>query len=119
MSAKEIVENFYKNDAFLDSNIIKEYMHPEILLDWNSSTGFIQMNYDSILNLSEEMGKSYIRSKIRISHIIEENNVVSIRFSHFAKTFENPREDMLLAHFITIWEIKDNKLFRGYQISQF
>jgi hypothetical protein len=34
------------------------------------------------------------------------------------KTIENPREEMLLAHFFVIWEIKDDKLFRGYQISQ-
>ena len=41
------------------------------------------------------------------------------RYSHFVKTFENPREEMLLAHFFVIWEIKDNKLYRGYQMSQF
>jgi hypothetical protein len=23
-----------------------------------------------------------------------------------------------MAHFITIWELKDNKLYRGYEISQ-
>jgi hypothetical protein len=25
---------------------------------------------------------------------------------------------MLLAHFMAIWQIKDNKLYRGYQMSQ-
>jgi hypothetical protein len=44
--------------------------------------------------------------------------MVTVRFSHFAKTIENPREEMLLAHFIAIFEIKDNKIYRGYQISQ-
>ncbi|TRX42860.1 nuclear transport factor 2 family protein [Flavobacterium restrictum] len=118
MSAKEIVQKFYKSDALIDSEVIKEFLHPEIMLDWNSSKGFIQMNYASLLDLSQELSKAYVRSKVRISHILEDNNLVSVRYSHFVKTIENPREEMLLAHFITIWEIKDNKLFRGYQMSQ-
>jgi predicted SnoaL-like aldol condensation-catalyzing enzyme len=118
MSAKEIVQKFYKSDALIDSEVIKEFLHPEIVLDWNSTTGFIQLNYDAILNLSNELSKAYIRSKVRISHIVTENDLVSVRYSHFVKTVENPREEMLLAHFMVIWQIKDNKLFRGYQMSQ-
>ena len=118
MSVKEIVKSFYKSDALIDSAVLKEFMHPEILLDWNSSTGFKQMNFDSLLSLADELNKSYVRSKIRISHIIVENELVSVRYSHFVKTIENPREEMLLAHFFAIWEIKDKKLFRGYQMSQ-
>ena len=76
------------------------------------------MNREDIINLSLELSKAYIRSKIRISHILAEKNLVSVRYSHFVKTIENPREEMLLAHFITIWEIKDDKLYRGYQMSQ-
>lgn len=118
MSAKEIVLKFYKSEALINSDILKEFLHPDILIDWNSTTGFIQMNYDSLLNLSNELGKAYVRSKARISHIIEEGDLVSVRYSHFVKTIENPREDMLLAHFIVFWQIKDDKLFRGYQMSQ-
>jgi hypothetical protein len=118
MSVKEIVKSFYKSDALIDSAVLKEYLHPEILLDWNSTAGFKQMNYDSLLSLADELNKSYVRSKIRISHIIVENELVSVRYSHFVKTIENPREEMLLAHFFAIWEIKDKKLFRGYQMSQ-
>jgi hypothetical protein len=118
MSAKEIVQEFYKSDAFINPEILKNYIHPEIQLDWNSSKGFVKLNYDSILDLSLELSKAYVRSKARISHIIEENNLVSVRYSHFIKTIENPREEMLLAHFIVIWEIKDDKLFRGFQMSQ-
>ena len=118
MSAKEIVQKFYKSEALIDSEILKEFIHPEILLDWNSSEGFIQMDYKSLVNLSNELSKAYVRSKVRISHIITEKDMVSVRYSHFVKTIENPREEMFLAHFNTIWQIKDDKLFRGYQISQ-
>jgi hypothetical protein len=118
MTAKEIVQKFYKSDAFLDSTIMKEYLHPDVIVEWNSSKGFTQLDYVSLLDLSDELGKSYVRSKIRISHIIAENDMITVRYSHFVKTVENPREEMLLAHFIAIWQIKDDKLHRGYQMSQ-
>lgn len=118
MSAKEIVQKFYKSDALIDSEVIKDFLHPEVIVEWNSSKGFVELNYDSLVNLSAELSKAYVRSKVRISHILSENDLISVRYSHFVKTIENPREEMLLAHFIVIWQLKDNKLFRGYQMSQ-
>ena len=118
MSAKEIVQKFYKSDALIDSDVMKDFLHPDVLLDWSSSKGFLQLNYDSLMNLSDDLSKAYVRSKVRVSQIIAENDMISVRYSHFVKTIENPREEMLLAHFIAIWQIKDNKLYRGYQMSQ-
>ena len=77
------------------------------------------MNHSDILALTDDLSKAYTRSKTRISHVISEGNMVSVRYSHFVKTIENPREEMLLAHFFVIWEIKDDKLYRGFQMSQF
>lgn len=119
MSIKEFVQKFYKSDALIDSEILKSYLHPDVILEWNSSKGFIQMDYDEILEMANELSRAYVRSKVRISHIISEDDLVSVRYSHFVKTIENPREEMLLAHFSTIWQIKDDKLYRGYQMSQF
>jgi len=118
MSAKQIVEKFYKSDALINSEVLKEYLHPDIILEWNSSKGFVELNYNTLIDLSIELSKAYMRSKVRISHIVTENDLVSVRYSHFVKTIENPREEMLLAHFIVIWQIKEGKLFRGYQMSQ-
>ena len=118
MSEKEFIQQFYKSDALIDSDVLKEYLHADVLVDWNSSKGFVQLDYDSLMNLSNDLSKAYVRSKVRISHIISENDTVSVRYSHYVKTIENPREEMLLAHFIAIWQIKDNKLYRGYQMSQ-
>lgn len=118
MSAKEIIQKFYKSDALIDSDILKDYLHSDVIVDWNSSKGFIQLNFDSLLSLSNDLSKAYVRSKVRISQIVTENDMVTVRYSHFVKTIENPREEMLLAHFIAIWQIKDNKLYRGYQMSQ-
>lgn len=118
MSAKKLVLDFYKSDALVDSEVMDTFLHPEVLVDWNSSKGFLQMKRDEILALSTELGRAYIRSKVRISHILQDGDMVSVRYSHYVKTIENPREEMLLAHFIVIWELKDGKLFRGFQMSQ-
>lgn len=118
MSAKQIVQDFYKSDALINASVLDTYLHPEVILEWNSTKGFIKMDRKGLLDIAAELSKAYIRSKVRISHILEEGNLVSVRYSHYIKTIENPREEMLLAHFIVIWEIKDDKLFRGYQMSQ-
>jgi len=119
MSPKDIVLELYKSDVLLDKEAVARLLHPEVTVDWNSSKGFIQMNFDDIIALSEELNRAYVRSKMRISHVVTEGNFVALRFSHFVKTIENPREEMLLAHFSIIWEVKDNKLYRGFQMSQF
>lgn len=119
MTPKEVVLEFYKPDVLLDKNAVKQLLHPDVTIDWNSSKGFIQMNYTDILALTDDLHKAYTRSKIQISHIIEEGNTVSARYSHFVRTIENPGEEMLLAHFFVIWETKDGKLHKGFQMSQF
>lgn len=118
MSAKKIVQQFYQSDALINSEVITAFLHPEVIVEWNSSKGLIKLDYDSLIDLSNDLSKAYVHSKVKISHIITENDLISVRYSHFVKTIENAREEMLLAHFIAIWEIKDNKLFRGYQMSQ-
>jgi len=119
MSSKKLIQEFYKSDALINSDIMDTFLHPDVLLDWNSSKGFIQMNRHDILALAGELGKAYVRSKARISHLVKEGDSIAVRYSHYIKTVENPREEMLLAHFMVIWEMKDGKLFRGFQMSQF
>jgi len=118
MSAKEIVQNFYKSDVILEAETVNQFLHPDVLLEWHSTKGFLTLNHDQIIAISAELSKAYVRSKSRITHLVEEGNTVAVRYSHYVKTIENPREEMLLAHFMVIWEVKDKKLFRGYQMSQ-
>jgi predicted SnoaL-like aldol condensation-catalyzing enzyme len=118
MSAKEIVQEFYKYDVMLETETVKHFLHPDVMLEWHTTHGFRVLTLDDIIALSIEMSKSYVRSKTRINHIVAEGDTVAIRYSHYAKTIENPREEMLLAHFMVIWELKDTKLYRGYQMSQ-
>ena len=118
MSAKKLIQDFYKSEALINSEMMSTYLHPEVLLDWNSSTGFKQLKFKEILDLTTELGKAYVRSKARISHLVKDGDQIAVRYSHYIKTIENPREEMLLAHFMVIWEVKDNLLYRGFQMSQ-
>lgn len=118
MSPKKFVQQFYKSDALIDASIMDAYLHPELSIEWLSSKGRIELDREKTLALAAELGRAYVRSKARVSHILQEGNMVTVRYSHYIKTIENPREEMLLAHFMVIWEIKDDKLYRGYQMSQ-
>jgi predicted SnoaL-like aldol condensation-catalyzing enzyme len=118
MSARAIVEEFYKYDVLLETDNVNRFLHPDITLEWHSTKGFLTLSKEQIMALSSEMSKAYVRSKTRVTHIVEEGEKVAVRYSHYAKTIENPREEMLLAHFMVIWELKDGKLYKGFQMSQ-
>lgn len=118
MNLKKIILDFYKSEALINPTILATYLHDDISLEWNSSSGFIKLNREELLTLASELSRSYIRSKVEISHIIREGDLVSVKYSHSVKTIENPREYILVANFMVIWELIDEKLYRGYQISQ-
>jgi len=115
---KKIVTSFYNSNFHKNPEEIKDYLHPEAELFWNSSAGFSKMNYSDILNLGIEMSRSYDTVRTEISHLLKNKEHVTIRFTYYVRTVENPDEELPLAHFIAIWTFKDDKMHRGYQISQ-
>ncbi len=119
MASKELIRQFYQSNAFVNAKTMGDYLHREVELEWNSSRGYLKLFYDDIVALSKEMGVAYTASDIIIKDIIEGEEKTVVRYSHFVKTYENPNESMLLANFIVIWQIKDGKLYKGYQMSQF
>lgn len=117
-SAKEIVKGFYKSNILVDEDVMKEYFHPEIVLIWNSANGLSIMHYDDIESFFSEIRRSYHDLRLEVSHLLADSIFVTIRYKYYIRTIENPDEELGIAHFIAIWEVKDNKLFRGYQVSQ-
>lgn len=117
LSDKKLVESFYTSN-FRDLEEVKNFLHPEAELYWNSSAGFNKMGYNEILKLSDELIKSFVSLRAEVSHLLKDKNQVTIRFTYHVKTVENPDEEIPMAHFIAIWMVKDGKLFKGYQISQ-
>ena len=76
------------------------------------------MNYEDIINFFGEVRRSYNDLRIEVSHLLADDNHVTIRYKYYIRTMENPDEELGIAHFIAIWEVKDDKLYRGYQVSQ-
>jgi hypothetical protein len=117
--SKKFLQEFYKSDAVLDRKIMEKYIHPDISIEWHSTKGYRTLNRERILDVCDEMGQAYVWSNCKVSHIVAKGDEAAVRYSHYVKTVENPREEMLLAHFTVFWEIRDGRLYRGYQMSQF
>ena len=86
MNLKKIILDFYKSEALINPTILASYLHDDIVFEWNSSTGFIEMNREDLLKLASELSRSYIRSKVKISHLVKEGNLVSVRYAHSVMT---------------------------------
>lgn len=118
MKAKELVAEFYQSDALRDCDVMKRFLHDNIELHWHSSKGFLKMDKEDLIVLAGEMKRSYTSSRVEFTHLLEDNNSVTARYTYYVTPIESNEEEVVLAEFITIWEVKDGKLFRGYQMSQ-
>ena len=118
MTPKEIVKAFYESDLASDSHLVSKYIHKDCQLHWNSSSGYKVMDYDGLDKFFKNIISSYDSLKCEISHLLEDQNQVTIRYTVFISTIEDPENEQPLANFISIWEVKEGKLYRGYEISQ-
>jgi len=64
------------------------------------------------------MGKSFEYIRPEISHLLQDDKMVTIRITYYTKTIENTEEEIPMTHMVAIWEIKDKKMYKGYQMSQ-
>lgn len=116
--AKEVVRNFFRADILNDASVLEKFFHPEITLIWNSNDGLTIMNYDDLQAFFGEIRRTYNDLRIEVSHLLEDGQFATIRYKYYVRTIENPEEELGIAHFIAIWEIKDGQMYRGYQVSQ-
>jgi len=117
-TAKEVVRDFYRSDLLNDATVLERFFHPELVLIWNSSDGLSIMHFEELVQFFLEIKRTYNDIRTEVSHLLADDNHVTIRYKYYVRTIENPDEELGIAHFIAIWEIKDGKLYRGYQVSQ-
>lgn len=118
MSPKELVLEYYKQDALRHPDVMDKYLHNDFLLQWHSSKGYLEADKNDVMALAAGMGKSYTSSRTEIVAVLGEGNQVAVRYIYHVTAFENPGEEMVLGHFAIFWELKDDKLYRGYLMSQ-
>ena len=117
-SAKEVVRNFYLSKILTDSSVLDTYFHPDVVLIWNSSSGLSILHYEELKNFFSEVSRTYSDLRAEVSHLLSDDDHVTIRYKFYVRTIENPDEELGIAHFISIWEVKDGKLYRGHTVSQ-
>jgi hypothetical protein len=117
MSPKDIVKQFYQSDL-AKSEKIMDLFHENCELNWNSSKGFTKLDYKGVEQMLKGIQKSYHSFKFMVSHLLQEDTIVTARYTIYATTIEQPDKEEALAHFISIWEVKDHKMYRGFEISQ-
>jgi hypothetical protein len=114
ISDKKLVESFYSSGLYDNPEEINSFLHPEAELFWNSSAGFNKMDFSDIHELGKELSKSFETLRAEVSHLLRDKDKVVIRFTYYVRTVENPEEEIPMAHFMAIWEIKEAKMVRGY-----
>ncbi len=117
-SEKALVESFYTSEFYKDPSQVSKHFHPDAELFWNSSAGFNKMGVKDLEEICTEMAKSFEYIRPEISHLLQDDKSVTIRITFYTKTIENPDEEIPLTHMVAIWEIKDGKMYKGYQMSQ-
>jgi len=118
MTPKELVKSFYESDLANSTEAIDRCFHKDCVLNWHSSKGFVLLNFNGIKGVFDEIRKAYQTIRFEISHLLEDDNTVVIRYTSYSSTIENPEEEIALAHFTSIWEINKGKITKGYQMSQ-
>jgi len=118
MSPKQIVRAFFESEFYKDEAVLEKYIHDDFQLFWNSSAGYSHMDKTSFSQMLMEMSSSFESLRSSITHVLQEDNTVTIRYTFHIKTIENPEEEVPMAHFISIFELEDNKIIKGFQISQ-
>lgn len=115
---KQLVESFYTSEFYKDPSQVSKHFHPDAELYWNSNAGFNKMNVQDLEGICAEMAKSFEYLRPVISHLLQDDKVVTIRITYFTRTIEDPEDEVPLAHMVAIWEFKDEKMYKGYQMSQ-
>jgi hypothetical protein len=115
---KDIIEFLYKNDGLRNTYFLNTIIPEDFTLEWYSSYGLGLLNKKAILNLAQELKQNFIESVFEISHFVHENDTFVVKYIHKVTSIENPKEYVLLAKMVPIWDFKDRKLHKGYQISK-
>ena len=118
MSPKDLVRNFYESDLANDASLIPKFFHQDCELHWNSSKGFTILNYTDIIAFFKGVTESYNSLRFQISHLLQDGDFVTSRHTLYGKTIEDPDNEVAMSHFTAIWEVKDSKLYKCFEISQ-
>ncbi len=118
MGPKKLVKAFYNAHVVEDPNIVSRFFHKDLELTWFSSHGHVVMGFDQLDAFFKEINKTYDDLRVVVHHLVKEGNTVAVRCTYFARTIENPDEELAISHFHSFWEVSDGFIVKGNMMIQ-
>lgn len=115
MDVKQFITDYYH--TLRNPEEVRKFLHPNLRIEWYSVRGFIELDGDEVVRFAKQFGSNYATLRLEITHIIAEGNSVSVRYINYVTTDDDPFE-RALTQSVAIWELQDNKLYRGYIMSK-
>jgi predicted ester cyclase len=116
-AAKKIVQKFLDSDVFVNVKEFDHYIHKNLKMHWHASSGYREFNYDDYYRLCQSTATSYESMRSEVSHMISDKKEVAARFTVYVRTNENPREEIPVGYFISIFKLEDDKIIEVHQTS--
>ena len=116
-AAKKIVQKFLDSDVFVNVEEFDYYIHKDLKMHWHASSGYREFNYDDYYRLCQSTASSYESMRSEVSHMISDKKEVAARFTVYVRTNENPREEIPVGYFISIFKLEDDKIIEVHQSS--
>lgn len=116
-AAKKIVQKFLDSDVFVNVEEFDYYIHKGLKMHWHASSGYREFNYDDYYRLCQSTAASYESMRSVVTHMISDKKEVAARFTVYVRTNENPREEIPVGYFISIFKLEDDKIIEVHQSS--
>jgi hypothetical protein len=116
-AAKKIVQKFLDSDVFVNVEEFDYYIHKDLKMHWHASSGYRVFNYDDYYRLCQSTAASYESMRSEVTHMISDKKEVAARFTVYVRTNENPREEIPVGYFISIFKLEDDKIIEVHQSS--
>jgi len=118
MSFDKIIEQLYQEDGIRNREYLNSILHDDFELEWDSSFGHKIMCKNDILYMADELKANYHTSNISVLETIQEKDKLVVHYLHHASAIENPKDLFTIAKVVVIWELQNDKIIKGYQISK-
>ena len=112
MTPKEIVTAYYENMP--NPDVVRQYLHPQMRIQWSGDRGYLELSADELVALAGQFLSRYAGSRFVLTHIVEEENRVAVRYEQYVRTHEEPDTEKLFSSAMGFWRIKEDKMYFGY-----
>jgi hypothetical protein len=116
-AAKKIVKGFLNSDVFVNLEEFDNYIHKGLKMHWHASSGYREFDYDDYHRLCQSTSSSYESMRSEVTHLLGDKNEVVAKFRVYVRTNENPREEIPVGDFISIFKLENDQIIEVHQSS--